>query len=156
MTRRFLSLTPIAVFALMLAISFIPQRTLAAATFVVDSDLDSHDDIPGNGVCWDSGGRCTLRAAIEEANAWPGEDTIEIPTGPFNLNLGVLTIEDDVIITGAGSGNTTIKASPAGSQGGGHCVRWQQPRAQRCDAAGIRGGAQDQWNRVCLRYRDYQ
>ena len=47
-----------------------------AATFVVSSTVDSVDVAPGDGVCADSLGLCTLRAAIQEANAFPGADTI--------------------------------------------------------------------------------
>lgn len=49
------------------------------AALVVDilaDDADAHDADPGDGVCSDSGGFCTLRAAIEEANALPGTDLI--------------------------------------------------------------------------------
>ncbi|HNG31453.1 MAG TPA: putative Ig domain-containing protein [Blastocatellia bacterium] len=38
-------------------------------SFTVSSLLDTSDAAPGNGVCADANGQCTLRAAIEEANA---------------------------------------------------------------------------------------
>ena len=44
-------------------------------SITVDSTGDSADDAPGDGLC-SAGGVCTLRAAIEEANANLGEDTI--------------------------------------------------------------------------------
>ncbi|MGD8967250.1 MAG: hypothetical protein PVI07_07065 [Anaerolineae bacterium] len=50
-----------------------------ATSFVVRSDADdanAHDANPGDGLCADGQGRCTLRTAIEEANALPGADTI--------------------------------------------------------------------------------
>ena len=60
---------------------------LQAATFTVDSTLDSSDAAPGDGVCSD-GGVCTLRAAIQEANALLGADFIV-----FNIaGTGVQTI----------------------------------------------------------------
>lgn len=43
----------------------------------VDSQLDSVDDVVGDGQCDDGAGNCTLRAAIEEANFEPGTQTIE-------------------------------------------------------------------------------
>src|SRR4051794_36970911 len=58
-----------------------------AATFTVDSQTDAIggvtavvDDNPGDGICATAplpgeGVRCTLRAAIMEANALPGPDT---------------------------------------------------------------------------------
>ena len=48
-------------------------------TFNVNSSVDdasAHDSNPGDGRCLDTYGRCTLRAAIEEANAYAGADTI--------------------------------------------------------------------------------
>ena len=45
-------------------------------TFTVNSPVDTVDANPGDGVCADAGGNCTLRAAIEEANALIGTDTI--------------------------------------------------------------------------------
>ena len=57
----------------------------AAATFVVNNTaVDRADLTPGDGICaWSTavpaGERCTLRAAIMEANAFPGPDTIVVP-----------------------------------------------------------------------------
>ena len=51
--------------------------------FVVNSTGDGGDASPGDGACQTATpGQCTLRAAIEEANATPGTDTIhfDIPT----------------------------------------------------------------------------
>ena len=50
--------------------------TAAAATLTVNSAADTPDASPGNGICADSGGNCTLRAAIQEADALAGADTI--------------------------------------------------------------------------------
>ena len=68
----------------------------ATATFVVNDTGDGDDAVPGNGVCETANGNnvCTLRAAIQEVNALPGDDTInfDIPgPGPHTINLtGVL------------------------------------------------------------------
>jgi len=51
--------------------------------FVVNSyfdDADAHDASPGDCLCADTYGWCTLRAAVEEANACPGTDTITFAT----------------------------------------------------------------------------
>ena len=45
-----------------------------AATFDVNSMADAVDANPGNTACATAGGVCTLRAAIQEANALPGAD----------------------------------------------------------------------------------
>ncbi len=49
-------------------------------TFTVTSDADTADARPGDGVCADSRGYCTLRAAMMEADYLRGDDRIE-----FNL-----------------------------------------------------------------------
>lgn len=66
----------------------------AAATFTVNSTGDGSDASPGNGACATSGGGsvCTLRAAIQEANALAGADTIRfaIGSGPVTINTSSL------------------------------------------------------------------
>lgn len=82
-----------------------------AATFTVDSlqdDAFSNDADPGDGVCRESfpeSTRCTLRAAIQEANALAGPDRIEFSVageiGPDSGLLGPLpVITDDLVISG--------------------------------------------------------
>jgi CSLREA domain-containing protein len=79
-----------------------------AAGFVVNSNADdslAHDNMLGDGVCMDQSMRCTLRAAIEEANALAGADTITFSTA---MNI--------VLDTGVGglptlTGQATIDAS---------------------------------------------
>ncbi|MFN8018950.1 MAG: DUF4214 domain-containing protein [Acidimicrobiales bacterium] len=46
----------------------------ATVTYVVNDLGDASDASPGNGVCATAGAVCTLRAAIEEANARPADD----------------------------------------------------------------------------------
>jgi CSLREA domain-containing protein len=85
----------------------------SAATFNVNSYVDSVDVAPGNGICADSAGRCTMRAAILEANALPGPDTILVPPGVYSMTLGGpdedlgltgdLDILSDVTIIGLGT-----------------------------------------------------
>ena len=65
---------------------FASERT-AAATFVVSSSGDAPDSAPGDGTCTAASGACTLRAAIEEANAAPDEDVVK-----FFLKAGDTTI----------------------------------------------------------------
>jgi CSLREA domain-containing protein len=66
----------------------------AAATFTVNSNGDAGDASPGNGTCATSGGGsvCTLRAAIQEANAFAGTDIIRfaIGSGPVTINTASL------------------------------------------------------------------
>jgi hypothetical protein len=52
-------------------------RTLdGTRTFTVKSNADTPDALPGDGLCADALGRCTLRAAISEADYLPGDDRI--------------------------------------------------------------------------------
>ncbi len=73
-----------------------------ADTWTVDSTGDSSDATPGDGSCADSGSQCTLRAAIEEANALAGNDTIQFASGvsTIELTLGQLEISGDLVIDG--------------------------------------------------------
>ena len=70
-----------------LVVSFLGMHTTAARasglTFLVTLVNDGSDAHPGDGVCATSSGVCTLRAAIEEANAHAGADVIH-----FNLPGG--------------------------------------------------------------------
>src|SRR6516225_6235391 len=93
-------------------------------TFAVNSTADSHDAHPGNGKCADRAGRCTLRAAVEAADAEPSGTsvTIAVPAGTYRLTLGSLGLTANTVsitgtgsgaIAGAGSGTTVIKANGA-------------------------------------------
>jgi len=92
-----------------------------AAAFVVDRTTDGTDAAPGDGVCATSSGGCTLRAAIQEANALPGTDTITLPAGTYLLAIpgrqengaatGDLDVTDTVTITGAGASATIVDAA---------------------------------------------
>ena len=77
-----------AVMVLTIATPIIRQQIVSAATLTVNSILDTSDNNAGNGSCDDGAGNCTLRAAIEEANALGGPNTIN-----FNIpGAGVHTI----------------------------------------------------------------
>ena len=61
----------------------------AGSTFVVDSTADEPDATPGDGVCASTpSGKCTLRAAIMEANALPGADSVVLPSGTYTTQIG--------------------------------------------------------------------
>lgn len=78
-----------------------------AATFVVDSTADTGDANAGNGACADAGGDCTLRAAVEEANALPGADGITLPAGTY-VTASPLSVASDVMLRGAGRAATRL------------------------------------------------
>lgn len=59
------------------------------ASFVVDSNNDgddARDASPGDGICADSEGSCTLRAAIEESNSTPRADVISFAS-PMTIRV---------------------------------------------------------------------
>ncbi|HWP54280.1 MAG TPA: CSLREA domain-containing protein, partial [Pyrinomonadaceae bacterium] len=71
-----------------------PTAFAAATTFTVNVIGDGVDANPGDGLCLTSGNTCTLRAAIQEANANAGKDTIN-----FNIpGAGVHTISPDTAL----------------------------------------------------------
>jgi predicted outer membrane repeat protein len=99
----------------------------AGVRFVVDSPTDAVDSRVGDGVCRTVAGSCTLRAAIQEANARPGADDIQVPAGSYEIGIpplnqndvttGDLDVTDSLAISGTGAGSTIIDggAPPAGA-----------------------------------------
>jgi hypothetical protein len=91
-----------------------------AATFTVDWEADAVDAVPGDGICATSFRRCTLRAAVQEANARPGADVVLVPAGAYLLSIagteedlaatGDLDVHDELTLLGAGARLTTIDA----------------------------------------------
>jgi len=88
-----------------------------AATFVVNTTADTADAVPGDGRCEDSGLACSLRAAVQEANALAGPDTIQLGAATYVLSgaagddlavSGDLDITGDLTLTGAGTASTII------------------------------------------------
>jgi CSLREA domain-containing protein len=107
--------------------------TVRAATFIVNSTSDVSDANAGNGVCRSSnatGRVCSLRAAIEEANALTGTDIINFQIANASLTGGVavitvingtLTISEAVTIDGTTQTTNTGDTNP-GSLGVGGFV----------------------------------
>jgi hypothetical protein len=89
-----------------------------AATFNVDSQVDSPDATLGDGVCASKAGGCTLRAAVEEANASSRSSTINLPEGTYTLTSadeganfgqsGVLLLGGVTTVAGAGLRTTVV------------------------------------------------
>src|SRR5687768_16823281 len=59
----------------------------SAATLTVNAVHDDVDAVPGDGVCQTVTAVCTLRAAIQEANALAGPDLILLPAGTYTLTI---------------------------------------------------------------------
>jgi len=89
--------------------------------FSVNTTADTMDANPGDGIAADTDGNTSLRAAVMEANALAGDDTIYLPAGTYTRTMGGLNeghattgdldIRDDLIITGAGATDTIIDAA---------------------------------------------
>ncbi len=125
MIRKSLSLAArlilIAALVSSLALTAAPARAAnGRAVFIVNSLLDRVDAAPGNGACATATGTCTLRAAIQEANAAAGSDVIVLAAGNYLLTIpgagednaatGDLDITDHLSLFGAGTGSTQINA----------------------------------------------
>jgi len=99
----------------------IPAPT-PSLTITVNSTVDAVDVIPGNGTCATAGAVCTLRAAIQEANALAISVTqITVPAGTYTLTIagngedssatGDLDITTNLRIVGAAAAKTTVAQS---------------------------------------------
>ena len=96
------------------------------STFTATSVLDTVDVNPGNGECADAGGNCTLRAAVMEANASAGSDTVILLADTYALTIagvgeddaatGDLDLKGDLTISGADPENTIIDAEQSGDR----------------------------------------
>lgn len=138
-----------------------PTITMPACErlFAVNDSDDQRDAAPGDGLCANVSNRCTLRAAVMEANAVVGRDCIVLPPGTFRLALagreddaesGDLDLRDEVLIAGAGIDATVIDAGGidrvfdvpvGGSAGGTRSVVLQRLTArggQEVEGGGIR------------------
>lgn len=91
-----------------------------AVEFIVDSTADAVDTSAGDGLCETAATTCTLRAAVQEANALAGDDTITIPPGIYKFSLagnaedlaatGDLDITSVITFNGAGADQVFIDA----------------------------------------------
>ena len=117
-----------------------PRQARAAGPYIVNSTGDASDVAAGNGTCLTMFGDCTLRAAIEESNAFGGPDVINFsvpllfPAAPLPGISGVVTIDGGATKTevngffaglgvngfvfGGASGGSTIRNMVIDSWGG--------------------------------------
>ncbi len=95
----------------------------AATTFIVSSTADTADVLPGDGVCLTSTAVCTLRAAIQEANALAGDDTIQfaLPGGAAAAVITPLSplppITQPLIIDGFSQTGSVQNTAAVGNNG---------------------------------------
>ncbi len=102
--------------------------TSSGLTFTVTASSDIVDSTPGDGICETAlgNGLCTLRAAVMEANAHIGVDTIILPAANFFLTIpgagenfaatGDLDITESLVIQGENDETTIINAIGLGDR----------------------------------------
>ncbi len=151
---QFLSLVTVVWFC-----CFVGATPVRAATFTVNSTLDATDIIPGDGLCETAPGNgvCTLRAAIQEANARPGPDGILLPSGTYVITIpadvepdaafGDLNIVEDLTITGGGAGSTIVDGNGSNSIFEIDAPGSSFVRNLRRDDHGGKGRRRRRWNR---------
>lgn len=110
-----------------LAISFVIAVTTSAATFNVTTTNDTLDSNPGDGICADAGVACSLRAAIGEANALAGADTILLVPGIYTQTLvaanedanagGDWDVTSEITIRGTGEFSSALEAATSPGTG---------------------------------------
>jgi CSLREA domain-containing protein len=117
---------------------YLLETELKQPVFTVNSTGDASDANWGDGICDDGTGDCTLRAAIEEANAHPGYDKIAFDiegaeSHTIQPNSGLPMILEPVILDGTtepdflGTPIVEVDGSFAGNSNGiwinsGSCV----------------------------------
>jgi len=92
------------------------------AGFTVDTTLDDPDNSLVDGLCDTGEGVCSLRAAVQQLNAYGGTHTITVPAGTYSLSFGAAGEDaaatgdldltaNNLRISGAGAGVTIIQKS---------------------------------------------
>ncbi len=104
-THRYLLAVLLAAMMMPLLLPATPAHAIVG--FVINTAADTDDADPGNGVCADAAGNCSLRAAIQETNALPGVNTLNVPANTYLL-AKQLVVEDDLFVYGAGKGQTVL------------------------------------------------
>ena len=106
-----------------------PMPHMPALTFTVNLTTDGHDSVPGNGVCYEGVNGCSLRAAIEEASALGGTQTIvfdaSLNDATIILQAGFGPINwagSNITLDGATS-NVTVNAASLGLLSGQGVIR---------------------------------
>lgn len=100
------------------AVGLVAAAPAGAANFTVTSTADTHDANLANPACATAAGVCTLRAAIDQANASASSDVITLRPGTYQLT-GAGGNDDnssgDLDVDDVGSASTTIRGAGARS-----------------------------------------
>jgi hypothetical protein len=112
--QRFVALLGGVVLATGLQVATLTNAASAATTLTltVNSTVDAPDAHPGDGICADTAGQCTIRAAVQESDAQPAGTvtSVSVPSGTYALSLGPLPVSKNTLrITGAGPTATVVE-----------------------------------------------
>ncbi len=110
-TMRKLTLLLVAM-ALAVLLAALPAQ--ATTTFTVNTTTDAPDATPGDGACSSAANECTLRAAIQEANALSGDDVIGFApsvSGTITLGGTHLLINSNLKIEGPSADALSVSAN---------------------------------------------
>ena len=138
--------------------AYTPLACAPGCSIVVNATVDEPDADPGDGACATAAGDCTLRAAIQEANAsYPKQREVLIPRGTYVLTRHGL--DDDAShgdldvhlfgqIVGAGQSRTVVDGDDAdrvfdvhqGAEGSMSHLAIRHGRATDGPGGGIRSG----------------
>lgn len=107
------------IFPLILVLCLASENRLLAypdkGTVITVNDVgDTVDAAPGDGVCADAAGKCTLRAAIMESNTTAGSNAIifDVPVpAVITLTIDELQVTKPLFILGRGARKLTIQRS---------------------------------------------
>ena len=96
-----------------LAVTGVAGTASAGEEFVVTTVEDTVDATPGDGECEDAAGDCSLRAAVQEANALAGEQRIRLSSATYVLSragagedaasTGDLDVTGPLVVLGGGA-----------------------------------------------------
>ena len=118
-------------FAFVVALCLLAAIPAGATTYTVNNLGDAPDATPGNDVCATAGAVCTLRAALQEANAHFGSDAIRFSvTGTISPATDLPGIASPLDLHGNGNiilqGLPILNALDIGLAGGGSVIRGMQ------------------------------
>jgi hypothetical protein len=111
-------------------VSWLAAAPAAAVDFEAEQLGDAVDAVPGDGACDTDaaveGSQCTLRAALQEANALAGPDRILLRASRYTLSLsgaaedaaalGDLDVASELTVQGAGYGDSLIDGRRLGDR----------------------------------------
>jgi CSLREA domain-containing protein len=100
-----------------IALGVVLPAAAGAAQFTVNSTADASDLTTVDNVCVagpPAAGACTLRAAIQQANALFGAHTIIVPAGTYAPSTALPALAVPVAIEGPAGARATVVSGPAG------------------------------------------